>query len=392
MRRVAASLAFLALVATAHAAPVPVSPRTVEASPVSLAFDAAGDGLASWRGLSGTADASRPFHALAARTPAGEWQAPHVMARSVLTHDVVVYGNDFMALVTEREQPAGKAHTRSLITLSFGTLAPLDLGPTKIIDRGPVRHVAYDGPRPTRFAPVVGASNTGSVVVAWERAGSGIWALSGERRRLLGPFGHAPALNLAADGSGLLAWRRGSRILGRVRDVAGAWGPIEVIARVGRYSELAPVSIAGADGRFAVALTEITRSLHGVHWRSTLHTRNGGWHAKTLETKTFVPTGSTAYVTDNLRTLVTMTSDGRFHAAWPGLLGPTAAVDDIAAGAGGWSVSWFDGATKLADMGSQTTTTLSTGRSAVGSQVAYDPQTGRPVVIWSQDNQIVSST
>ena len=60
----------------ARAAPVRCLLATVEADPVSLAFDAAGDGLASWRGLSGTADTSRPFHALAARTPAGEWQPP----------------------------------------------------------------------------------------------------------------------------------------------------------------------------------------------------------------------------------------------------------------------------------------------------------------------------
>src|SRR6476620_4283158 len=108
-------LGALALPAVAGAAPVAVSPRTVEADPVSLAFDAAGDGLASWRGLSGTADTSRPFHALAARTPAGEWQPPHVMARSVLIHDGALNGDGLVALVTEREQPAGKARTRSLV-------------------------------------------------------------------------------------------------------------------------------------------------------------------------------------------------------------------------------------------------------------------------------------
>jgi hypothetical protein len=65
-----------------------VSPRTVEASPVSLAFDA-----------------------LAARTPAGAWEAPVTL-------------------------------TRSLVTLSLGNVAPLTFGPTTVLDRAPRRHVA----------------------------------------------------------------------------------------------------------------------------------------------------------------------------------------------------------------------------------------------------------
>jgi len=376
----------------ARAAPVQISARTVEADPVSLAFDAAGDGLASWRGLSGTADTSRPFHALAARTPAGEWQPPHVMARSVLIHDVALNGDGLVALVTEREQPAGKARTRSLVTLALGSAVRWSLGPTQVLDRGPVRHVAYDGPRPTRFAPVVAISSAGTVVAAWERAGSGIWVHDGGKLERVGPYGHAPALHLAPDGPGLIAWRRGSLILARLRTAAGHWGPIERVAKVGRYSELAPISIAGAGGHFAVALTEITRSMSGVHWVSTLHTRDRGWHATTLERRTFVPTGSTSYVTDSLRTVVTMTSDGRFHAAWPGLFGTNVALDDIAPGpAGDWAATWFDGSTKLTDVGTSTTTTLSTQRSQVGSRVAYDPISGRPVAIWSQGNQIVGS-
>src|SRR5689334_8392318 len=124
-------LGALALPAAAGAAPVVVSPRTVEANPVSLAFDAAGDGLASWRGLSGTADSSRAFHALAARTPAGEWQPPLTLSRTVFVDDVVLFGADRVALATEREQPAGKARTRSLVSLQLGTAVPLELGPAR---------------------------------------------------------------------------------------------------------------------------------------------------------------------------------------------------------------------------------------------------------------------
>jgi hypothetical protein len=379
--------------ATAGAAPVAVSPRTVEASPASLAFDAAGDGLASWRGLSGTADSSRPFHALAARTPAGAWEAPSTLPRSVISADVALFGAGRIALVTEREQPAGKARTRSLIALQLGTAVPLRLGPPRILDRGPVRHVGYDGPRPTRFSPLVGVSDIGTVVVAWERSSprsrSGIWiATNGDHVRRIAPHGGSPSLAIAPDGSGLLAWRRGSRVLARVRTAAGLWGPIDVVANVGRYTELAPTSIAGADGRFAVALTAITRSGGGVHWRSSLHVRNGGWTATRLEDRTFVPTGATSYVTDNLRTLVTMTPDGQFHAAWPGLFGTKAAVDDVAAGpCCRWAATWFDGSPNLTEFGAgdpKLTSGFATEPSLAGSRVAYDPLTGKPVVIWSQ--------
>ena len=172
-----------------------------------------------------------------------------------------------------------------------------------------------------------------------------------------------------------------------MRGAAGHRGPIEVVARVGRYSEVPPASLAGADGRFAVALTEITRSMSGVHWRSTLHTRASGWTSQLLQDATFVPTGATSYVTDYLRTLVAMTTDGQFHAAWPGLFGSDVAVDDIAAGPGaGWAATWFDGAPNLTENGTRTTSGFATERSAVGSQVAYDPLTGKPVVIWSQGN------
>jgi hypothetical protein len=418
---VIASLAVVLLPAAAGAAPVPVSPRTIQANPVTLAFDAAGDGLASWRGLRGPdADTTTPFHALASRTPAGAWQAPRSLPRTVFSHDVALFGGGRLALVTEREQPAGHAHTRSLVTVSLGNVLPLAFGATRVVDRGPRRHVAFDGPQPTLFSPLVAATPSGTVVVAWQRSlphrRSGVWAkVLGGRPRRLGPFGRSPSLALAADGSGLLTWRRGSRILGRVRSAAGAWGAIEVVARVGRFSEPSPASIAGSGGHFAVGLTEISRSGGGVRWRSSVHTRANGWHATTLEDATFVPTGRTSFVTDQLRTLVAVTPDGRMHAAWPALrdgsvhaatadiengqatspalFGDDVAVDDLAAGADGhWAVTWFDlsrpeGTPNLVERGAgdpQATMGLATERAVVGSRFAYDPLTGRPTVIWSQ--------
>jgi hypothetical protein len=408
-----AVLGTLALPAVAGAAPVAVSPRTVEANPVSLAFDAAGDGLASWRGLSGSADSSRPFHALAARTPAGEWRPAQTLPRSVISHEVALFGAGRVALVTERERPAGHARTRSLITLQLGTAVPLRLGATRILDRGPVRHVAYDGPRPTRFSPLVGASGIGTVVVVWERSfprsRSGIWiATNGLHVRRIGPYGVSPSLLIAPDGSGMLTWRRGSRVLARDRNAIGAWGPIETVAHVGRYTEVAPASIAGADGRFAIGLTAITRSITGVHWRSLWRVQaDGQGRTDELENATFTPSGATSYVTDNLRTLVTMTSDGHFHAAWPALrdgavraetdeghFGSQATVDDVAAGPDGhWAMTWFDGTPNLVELGTaapQTTSGFATEPSLAGSKVAYDPPTGRPVAIWSQGSQIVA--
>ena len=82
-----------------------------------------------------------------------------------------------------------------------------------------------------------------------------------------------------------------------------------------------------------------------------------------------------------------MTTDGQvLHAAWPGLFGAKVALDDIAPGPPAiWAAAWFDGSTKLTDVGGEHDDHgLATERSLVGSRVAYDPLTGRPVVIWSQ--------
>jgi hypothetical protein len=67
------------------------------------------------------------------------------------------------------------------------------------------------------------------------------------------------------------------------------------------------------------------------------------------------------------------------------VFGPQVALDAIAAGPNGaWAATWFNGAPNLTEQGTQTTSGFATERSLAGSRVAYDPMTGKPVVIWSQ--------
>jgi hypothetical protein len=437
--RIALVLLALALPASAVAAPVPISPREIQTSPTSLAFDATGDGLASWRGLhGGNPDAGTLFQALASRTPAGTWSVPLTLPVNVTTHAVTLYGAGRVALVTTREQRAGKARTRTLVTLSLGTANPLSLGPTRVFYRGPRRHVGYDGPAPSAFSPLVAATPSGTVLIAWQRtdvrAKSGIWATTaGGTPRRLGPYGGTPSLALAPDGSGLLSWRRGSVLYARVRHANGTWGGIERAGIVARYAEVSTPVLAGSGGRWAMASTEDTRSGDGVHFRPSIHVRvpGAGWRGAKLDEGTFVPTGDTAYVIDHLETLTTLTPDGHFHVAWPAprgdavltavadidadasgvhvrmpqLFGHNVALDGIAPGSGDrWAVSWFDTSSpegtpnlvQLGGAGTQVTPGLATERSVLDAPVAYDPSTGRPVVIWSQGDaqsgyQVVSS-
>lgn len=429
MRRsvVVAWIAALALPSAVSAAPAPISARTIDAAPVTLAFDPAGGALASWRGVRGAQpDNTTLFRALAARSPAGDWQPPRNLPRTVVSHAAALRGAGGFALVTTREQPAGRAHTRSLMTISLGRLFPFGFGATRVLDRGPRTHVGYDGPQPTLFSPLVAATPTGTVVAAWQRSvprsRSGVWAqaLGGKPRRL-GPHGVSPSLRLAADGSGLLSWRRGSLLLARVRHSNGTWGPIERAGITARFAEVGPAVLAGDGRRWALASTEVTHSLSGVHFRPSLHVRvpGAGWRGAQLDEGTFTPNGQTAFVTAQLRTLTTLTPDGGLHVAWPAprggvvrvavadveadaagvrvgpplLLGENVALDDVAAGPQDrWAVTWFDlsrpdGTPNLVELGGagpQVTTGLATERSVLGSIVAYDPLTGRPAVIWSQ--------
>ena len=431
MRRsaVLASIAALALPSAVGAAPVPISGRSIDTGPVTLEFDAAGDALATWRGVRGVQpDNTTLFRALASRSAAGDWQPPRSLPRTVVSHDAALRGAGGFALVTTREQPAGKAHTRSLMTVSLGHLLPLSIGTTRVLDRGPRTHVGYDGAQPTLFSPLVAATPTGAVVVAWQRSvprsRSGVWAQAlGGRPRRLGPHGVSPSLRLAADGSGLLSWRRGSLLLARVRHSNGTWGPVERAGITARFAEVAAAVLAGAGERWALASTEVTHSVRGVHFRPSLHVRvpGAGWRGAQLDEGTFATTGQTSYVTAQLRTLTTLTADGRLHVAWPAprdgvvrvavadvdadaagvrvgapfLFGENVALDSIAAGPGDrWAVTWFDvsrpdGTPNLLELGAtgpQITTGLATERAVLDSRVAYDPLSGGPTVIWSQGN------
>jgi hypothetical protein len=295
-----------------------------------------------------------------------------------------------------------------------------------VLYRGPRRHVSYEGPQPTAFFPVVAATPAGTVVVAWQRTDvrsrSGIWATTvGGKARRLGPYGGSPSLALAPDGSGLLGWRRGSVVFARVRHADGTWGAIERAGITARYSEVAAPVLAGAGSRWALATTEVTRSAGGVHFKPSIHVRvpGAGWRGALLDEGTFVATGETSYVVNHLETLTMLTPDGRLHVAWPALrdgvvrtavadvgadasgvhVGPPAlfganvALDGIAAGAQDrWAVTWFDlsrpdgtpNVVELGGSGPQVTTGLATERAVLDAPVAYDPLTGRPVVVWSQ--------
>jgi hypothetical protein len=212
-----------------------------------------------------------------------------------------------------------------------------------------------------------------------------------------------------------------SRTDAALRGRSYAWGPIERAGITARFAEVDAPVLAGADERWAVATTEVTRSAGGVTFRPSVHVRvpGAGWRGALLDEGTFVATGATSYVVNHLETLTTLTPDGRLHVAWPpprdgvvrtavadvdadasgvhvgvpALFGDNVALDGIASGhEDRWAVTWFDvsqpdgtpNVVELGGPGPQVTTGLATERAVLDAPVAYDPLTGRPVVIWSQ--------
>ena len=159
-----------------------------------------------------------------------------------------------------------------------------------------------------------------------------------------------------------------------------------------------------------------------------------GWRSGVLGDFAFQASAANGHVSAGLRALPLFTSDGRMLVAWPRLAngrirvsvtelvpepggigtGPPidlsapafdASLEDVAAGPDGRvAVAWFDlgdgrGSPSLSEIdatGAVTTSPrLATERALVGTQVAYDPTSGRPAVIWSQGDpaagrQIVS--
>lgn len=424
--------------AMAGSGAVALSERSIDAAPVSVAFDGAGRAVASWQGLRGpSADEARSFHAVDATGATGAWRPPLSLAPTVVAHDLAVTGRSRAALVAWRQETVGRNRSRSLITITRGSTASLVFGAPRLLDSGPARPVTYEGPQPTLLSPRVAAAPHGGVVVAWQRSypreRSGVWVASMRpdgrfgRARRLGPGGGEPVLAVAPDGSGLVAWRRGRLIQARLRSRGGRWGPIETAAATSALTgaQVESLTVAGAGRRFALGVLQTRRSLSGVVARASVQVRvpGAGWRSAVLGQFRFVPTGVTSYVTDHLRVLVVQTSDARLHAVWPALQAgrvramtarlvpetssvgftlPAAlsaadtdvALDDAAVGPDGrFAVTWFDtangaGTPNLAEVdghgGVDTTTGLAEERALAGSRVAYDPRSGTPLVLWSE--------
>ena len=63
---------------------------------------------------------------------------------------------------------------------------------------------------------------------------------------------------------------------------------------------------------------------------------------------------------------------------------PLKSTEGDAAASSAWAATWFNGSPNLTEDGTRTTSGFATEPSLAGSRVAYDPLTGKPVVIWSQ--------
>ena len=415
---------------------VPLTPkRSVDPLPVGLAFDASGRAVASWRAFTGPLDEGRLRHYFAVTDRAGRRRRPVTLPATILVHDLAVTGRR-AALVTWREKPAGRRHLKSVIKLVIADTASGTVRRVRTLAVGPPRRIMVEGTPSTLSEPRVAATPDGALVVAWVRSSphrlAGLWVSTirdGKvgRPRRLGPFGGSPMLEIARDGSGLLAWRRGHRIQTRVRHTNGRWGSIELAATtIGAVTwGLESLDVAAGGGQYAVAMLQTARSMAGVRLWSTGHVRvaRGVWRSGVLGDLMFKPDVDTTYVTDLPRVRTFVTTDGRLHAAWPALAGsragvtaatlvPTAgsvvatmpvaltpatshaALEDAAAGPdGSFAVAWYDtstgsGTQSVAEVDSagavRTTTGVSTRPALRGAKVAYHPRSGRPMLLWCQ--------
>jgi hypothetical protein len=245
-----------------------------------------------------------------------------------------------------------------------------------------------------------------------------------ERVRRLGPFGGTPALSIARDGRGVLAWQRGHRILVRMRRATGSWGPIERAATtIGAVTwGVDSIDVAAADGgQVAVGVLQTARSVAGVRIYTTVHARDadGAWGSAVAGDFRFNPDFGTSYVTDLPRVRIFASGDGRLHAAWPTLVngraGAMAATLEASAGAvelrspvtlwpattdvtladaaggpdGSYAAVWWGGdGAGLTDRDAtgavRVTTDLATETPLRFAKVAIDPGSGRVLVVFSQ--------
>lgn len=415
------------------AAPTQISERTIDSHPSTLAFDAAGNAVASWRGVNGRApDAVLPFVRWARRSPDGLWHAGPALPSTVLAHDIAVSPAGRVALVTLRETPLRNKRSRSTMVLNVSDAASLTPSRPIRLDTGPVTRVSSEGPSPTLGLPEVAMAADGEIVVTWQRgyprANAGVWVAvrrpNGRivKARRLAENGGTPALTIAADGSGFVAWARGHRLLSRRRSANRWWGPVETIYThpAEQWAMLESLGVATA-GRTLVATTLITvRSAKGVKIRVSSHTRipSGRWRTGVLGVYTFNTTAQTSYVTSQPRALPIVTSDGTARVLWPAMTGghvgaaitqlyperdgvrtgpatvlSDPAVDVLIEGAsagldGRFGVTWFDtagrtGSPVLAEGDASGSYVVHprpvTEPALFGTQVAYDPLTGRPL-------------
>lgn len=422
---------------SAASGPVPVAPRTIDASPVALAFDGQGHAVASWRGMTGASpDVATYYASLARRSPQGDW-SPAPLAGEVFGHDVAVSPAGRVALAVWRQQPRPGDRSRSSIELMVGRASTLAFARTIRLALGPALAVTPEGHAPALALPKVAIARDGEIVVAWQRtmprSAAGVWVAvrrpSGRmiRPRLIGPGGGEPQLALAGDGAGVVAWQRGSRLLARRRDASGRWSPVEVAYRAPREQWAALESLrVTAARRIPVAATIVTvRSAAGVKVRVNVHARVPGsrWRTATLGVYRFRATALTSHAVMQLRALPLFTGDGVPRVVFPMLrdshvgaavtqlfperdgvgTGTTTflsapdadvAIDDAATGEDGrYAFTWFSvtagrGSTNLAEGDAGGTFTVSSVPASepalLGSQVAYDPLTGRPLVVSAQ--------
>lgn len=231
-----------------------------------------------------------------------------------------------MALATWRQHALSRSRSRSSIVLTLGDTGTLAFGHPHRLDFGPARRLTPEGPQITLAAPKLAATG-GDVLVAWQRtyprSRDGVW-IGGRLRngrsmrpRRLGPHGGEPFLSLAPDGSGLLAWRRGRRILARLRTPHGRWGPVETAMTGEPWGLVEGVSLVGDAQRFTIGVVQTHRTSLDVRVRASVHVRvpGAGWRAAVLGDAGYSPPMQTAFMPNELKILPLITSEGRIQVA-----------------------------------------------------------------------------
>ena len=235
-----------------------------------------------------------------------------------------------VALATTRETPLSRNRSRTSVVVNMATTRVLQFARPVRMDSGPARRVTSEGPQSTLALPKVAFVPGFSAFVAWQhtypRARAGVW-LGGVRRfnrkirpRLMGRRGGEPFLAFAADDSGVLAWRRGRRVIARLRTPAGRWTRAETAATVPSWAQIERVDLAVGPGRRSlIGVVATRRTAAGIRVKATVHSRIAGvgWRSGVLGDFAFQASAANGHVSAGLRALPLFTSDGRMLVAWP---------------------------------------------------------------------------